>query len=88
MSVHRPQEPLTVGGTGRGALAARYALASAELNRMGGRPRRPRLLRLLDSGVTDGLTDDDVDESTSGEAETGGPLLSKEYGSWLLDRLM
>ncbi|MFF8379883.1 hypothetical protein ACF07V_27565 [Streptomyces sp. NPDC015661] len=105
-------EPLVVGGTGHGALAARYALASlehraedhrtglhfthngaapafedeAELSRLNG-PRIPRRLRLLDSGASDGLADDWADDEIRGEDGQTGPLLSKEYGSWLLDRL-
>ncbi|WP_030690354.1 hypothetical protein [Streptomyces globisporus] len=106
--------PLTVGGTGQGALAARYALAGmeyqrldhrtgvffshngaapgledeAELSRMGERPRIPRFLRLVDEGVTDGLTEEIAEDTVTGAAApSGGPLLSKEYGSWLLDRL-
>ncbi|MEU0400475.1 hypothetical protein ABZ318_09490 [Streptomyces sp. NPDC006197] len=106
--------PLTVGGTGRGALAARYALAGmeyqridhgtgvlfshdgadpeledeAELSRMGGRPRIPRFLRLVAEGVADGLDDGAADDVfTGGTAASDGPLLSEEYGSWLLDRL-
>ncbi|MFD0150196.1 hypothetical protein ACWGQ4_02720 [Streptomyces sp. NPDC055721] len=104
---------LTVGGTGRGALAARYALASmeykrinhevgvffshngaapgleegAELKRVGDRPQIPLFLRMVDSGVTDDLNDDIADETKTGEAGPAGPLLTKEYGSWLLDRL-
>ncbi|MFF9852610.1 hypothetical protein [Streptomyces litmocidini] len=106
--------PLTVGGTGQGALAARYALAGmeyqridhrtgvlfshngaapeledeAELSRMGERPRVPRFLRLVDEGVTDGLTGEIAEDAVTGAAApSAGPLLSKEYGSWLLDRL-
>ncbi|SED23315.1 hypothetical protein [Streptomyces sp. TLI_105] len=104
--------PLVVGGTGQGALAARYALAGmeyqrmdhrtgvffshnaaapeledeAELSRMGERPTRPLFLRCADEGVDDGLGDGIADETLTGGA-TVGPLLSKEYGSWLLDRL-
>ncbi|MGW1511712.1 hypothetical protein [Streptomyces sp. NPDC002394] len=59
----------------------------AELDRMGGRPRRPLFLRMVDGGAADGLTDGDADETITGEAGEAGPLLSKEYGSWLLDRL-
>ncbi|MFD8210597.1 hypothetical protein ACFV2S_29860 [Streptomyces sp. NPDC059695] len=105
--------PLAVGGTGQGALAARYALAGmeyqrldhrtgvlfshngaapeledeAELSRMGDRPRIPAFLRLVDGGVPDGLTEELVDETITGGAAPGGPLLSKEYGTWLLERL-
>ncbi|MEU2236667.1 hypothetical protein ACH4A8_11420 [Streptomyces vietnamensis] len=104
---------LTVGGTGQGALAARYALAGmeyqridhraglffshngaspeledeAELSRMGDRPRIPLFLRLADSGVDDGLDEEIADETITAEAGPAGPLLSKEYGSWLLERL-
>ncbi|WP_369144613.1 hypothetical protein [Streptomyces sp. R44] len=104
---------LTVGGTGRGALAARYALAGmeyqridhrtgvffshnaaapeledeAELSRMGGRPQIPLFLRLTDSGVDDGLDEEAADETMTGTAGGAGPLLSKEYGSRLLERL-
>ncbi|MFJ3768355.1 hypothetical protein ACIPQJ_18460 [Streptomyces sp. NPDC090082] len=105
--------PLTVGGTGQGALAARYALAGmeyqrldhgtgvlfshngaapeledeAELSRMGERPRIPAFLRLVDDGAADGLTEDLVDGTITGKPDPGGPLLSEEYGTWLLDRL-
>ncbi|MER6100094.1 hypothetical protein ABT154_30420 [Streptomyces sp. NPDC001728] len=105
--------PLTVGGTGRGALAARYALASmeymrldhrtgthfshngavpdldeeAELMRLGGRPRTPVFLRMLDGGAADGLGEDEADLTMAGEAAPAGSLFSKEYGSWLLDNL-
>ncbi|MEV4426440.1 hypothetical protein ACIGN6_24390 [Streptomyces sp. NPDC053792] len=106
--------PLAVGGTGQGALAARYALAGmeyqridhrtgvffshdgaapeledeAELSRMGERPRIPRFLRLVDEGKGDGLDEEAADDTiTGGTAASGGPLLSEEYGSWLLDRL-
>ncbi|GGV02359.1 hypothetical protein GCM10010275_46700 [Streptomyces litmocidini] len=106
--------PLTVGGTGQGALAARYALAGmeyqridhrtgvlfshngaapeledeAELSRMGERPRVPRFLRLVDEGVTDGLTGEITEDAVTGAAAPStGPLLPEEYGSWLLDRL-
>ncbi|MFK0215298.1 hypothetical protein [Streptomyces sp. NPDC090298] len=105
--------PLTVGGTGQGALAARYALAGmeyqrldhgtgvlfshngaapeledeAELSRMGERPRIPAFLRLVDDGAADGLTEDLVDGAITGKPDPGGPLLSEEYGTWLLDRL-
>ncbi|MFB7588215.1 hypothetical protein [Streptomyces sp. NPDC056169] len=106
-------ERLAVGGTGRGALAARYGLASleyqrvdhrtavlfchdaaapdldeaAELDRMGDRPQAPLFLRLVESGVEDGLSDELADETTTGEGSGGGALLSKEFGTWLLDRL-
>ncbi|KQX57822.1 MULTISPECIES: hypothetical protein [unclassified Streptomyces] len=105
--------PLAVGGTGRGALAARYALASmeymrldhrtgayfsynaavpdldeeAELMRLGGRPRAPMFLRMLDEGAADGLDEDEADLTNAGEAAPAGSLFSKEYGSWLLDNL-
>ncbi|MER5207842.1 hypothetical protein [Streptomyces sp. NPDC002825] len=105
--------PLTVGGTGQGALAARYALAGmeyqrlehrtgvlfshngtapeledeAELSRMGGRPRLPRFLRLIDSGVDDGLDEEFADETLRGEAGAAGPLLPEEYATGLLARL-
>ncbi|MFI1657716.1 hypothetical protein ACH4ZU_22770 [Streptomyces sp. NPDC020472] len=106
--------PLTVGGTGQGALAARYALAGmeyqrldhrtgvffshngavpeledeAELSRMGERPRIPRFLRLVDEGVTDGLTEEIAEDTVTGAgAPSGGPVLSEEYGSWLLKNL-
>ncbi|MDV9187904.1 hypothetical protein R6L23_06705 [Streptomyces sp. SR27] len=105
--------PLTVGGTGRGALAARYALASmeymrldhrtgthfshngavpdldeeAELTRLGGRPRAPLFLRMLDGGAADGLGEDEADLTTTGEAAPAGSLFSKECGSRLLDNL-
>ncbi|MEU6168861.1 hypothetical protein [Streptomyces tanashiensis] len=106
-------DPLTVGGTGQGALAARYALASmermaidhrsavhfshngaapeledeAELSRAGGRPLIPRFLRLVDGGVDDGLGDEIADDTITGGAGEAGPLLSEEYGSWLLGNL-
>ncbi|MER7948981.1 hypothetical protein ABTY59_16490 [Streptomyces sp. NPDC096079] len=106
--------PLTVGGTGQGALAARYALAGmeyqridhrtgvffshdgaapeledeAELSRMGGgRPRLPVFLRMVGGGVDDGLDEEAADETITGGATPSGALLSKEYGTWLLDRL-
>ncbi|MFF0479291.1 hypothetical protein [Streptomyces sp. NPDC004284] len=107
--------PLVVGGTGHGALAARYGLATmeyqridhqtsvhfshdgaapaledeAELDRTGGRPQRPLFLRMVDSGVDDGLGKDDeiADDVITGEADGSGALLSEEYGSWLLERL-
>ncbi|WP_225803335.1 hypothetical protein [Streptomyces sp. NK15101] len=59
----------------------------AELSRTGRTPRSARTLRLLDEGVTDGLADDDFDESAPPGTGASGPLLSEEYGSWLLDRL-
>ncbi|MEU4100298.1 hypothetical protein AB0F16_06715 [Streptomyces tanashiensis] len=105
--------PLTVGGTGQGALAARYALASmermaidhrsgvhfshngaapgledeAELSRAGGRPLIPRFLRLVDGGVDDGLGEEIADDTITGGAGEAGPLLSEEYGSWLVENL-
>ncbi|MGW8765343.1 hypothetical protein ACWGN5_22855 [Streptomyces sp. NPDC055815] len=107
------EAPLTVGGTGQGALAARYALAGmeyqridhrtgvffshnaaapeledeAELSRMGDRPRTPAFLRLVDSGVDDGLDEEAADRTIIGGAGPSGPLLSQEYGSWLLENL-
>ncbi|MFC9705908.1 hypothetical protein ACFTWD_35025 [Streptomyces sp. NPDC056943] len=109
----RSSADLTVGGTGLGALAARYALASmeyqridhrtallfshngtapgledgAELKRVDDRPQRPLFLRMVDSGVTDGLDENLADDTKTGGASPSGPLLAKEYGSWLLDRL-
>ncbi|MFF7778466.1 hypothetical protein ACFZCG_29115 [Streptomyces tanashiensis] len=106
-------DPLAVGGTGQGALAARYALASmermaidhrsgvhfshngaapaledeAELSRAGGRPLIPRFLRLVDGGVDDGLGGEIADDTITGGTGGAGPLLSEEYGSWLLENL-
>ncbi|MCZ0979869.1 hypothetical protein O1L60_15000 [Streptomyces diastatochromogenes] len=54
---------------------------------MGERPRRPLFLRMVDDGAADGLTGADADETITGEAGGAGPLLSKEYSSWLLERL-
>ncbi|MFF0547115.1 lipase family protein [Nocardia thailandica] len=111
--------PLMLGGIGRGALVARYALArmehehmdhqtqtyysyngvaptaqeAGEFERVGGMPRRPRLLKIT-AGAPDleGLgRDADPDASmfddwlfTEGAADG---LMSPEAGTWLLDRL-
>ncbi|MDX3535496.1 hypothetical protein PV721_14205 [Streptomyces sp. MB09-01] len=106
-------DALTVGGVGRGALAARYALARQETNAvdhqtgtyfsyngtspsheedtalqsLGNWPRRPRTLKLVSRDFADGLSDADFDEATAGAADQGGPLITKELGTWLLDRL-
>ncbi|MFB7257937.1 hypothetical protein [Streptomyces nojiriensis] len=104
---------LAVGGIGRGALAARYALAKAEqeiishetstyfsyngsapsseegaeLKAFGGWPQLPRLLKMVSGDFTSALGDEDFDEAKAGAANPGGPLITKELGSWLLDGL-
>ncbi|MFB7873738.1 hypothetical protein ACFC06_00695 [Nocardia sp. NPDC056064] len=115
------QQPLTVGGIGRGALAARYALAkmecdrmdhqtnlyfsyngagpattqeSAQLEKVGGRPMRPFLLKVT-AGVADveGLSEDATPDETifddvlfvAEPSATG--IVTAEAAKWLLDRL-
>ncbi|MFI8083979.1 hypothetical protein ACIF6L_24635 [Kitasatospora sp. NPDC086009] len=104
---------LTVGGIGRGALAARHALTkmeverqdhrtqtyfsyngsapfeeeSTDLRRLGGWPLRPIKFKLVSGDFTSRLNDDDFDESTLGAANTGKSLITKELGSWLLNKL-
>lgn len=114
-------ESLIVGGIGRGALAARYALAKMECDRLdhqtgvyfsyngvapattqevstlekvGGRPIRPRLLKIT-AGVPDveGLSADASPDETIfddvlfvAEPATTGSVTA-EAAKWLLDRL-
>ncbi|MER5757658.1 hypothetical protein [Streptomyces sp. NPDC002082] len=104
---------LVVGGVGRGALAARYALAKAEqqamenetalyfsyngtapssaegeeLQGLGGWPQRPRLVKLVSADFTSALDDEDFHDTKAGAANAGGPLFTKELGSWLLDQI-
>ncbi|MCX5391127.1 hypothetical protein [Streptomyces sp. NBC_00094] len=106
--------PLAVGGTGRGALVTRYALARSEnqavdlqtsvhfshngtapageaevdlLDRMGNWPMRPLKLGLIGGGATSEIDVEAFDDSKSDSTDPGSALLSKELGTWLLERL-
>ncbi|MFI8875615.1 hypothetical protein [Streptomyces sp. NPDC055243] len=107
------QESLIVGGVGRGALAARYALArqerdsvdhetsvffsyngtaaspeeDEELKRLGDRAQRPMNLKAVSGDFASAPDDEHFDDTRAGDANTGGPLITKELGSWLLGRL-
>jgi hypothetical protein len=110
--------PLVVGGIGRGALAARYALAKMEAERdfhatatyfsyngtaptpeeahsvqeVGDWPMQARLLGMVSGDFTSELViapleESPFDDAMAGARNPGGPLITKELGSWLLDRL-
>lgn len=105
--------PLVVGGIGEGALAARYALARMESQRVdhqtdvyfsynstapeqeqefelqqtGGWPMRPRKLNLVSGDFESKLDTEDFDESKTGAANAGGSAITKELGSWLLEKI-
>lgn len=60
---------------------------ATELARMGGWPYRPMKLKAVSGGFTDQLNDDDFDDTNVGGPGSGGASITKELGSWIIDRL-
>ncbi|MFF4324608.1 hypothetical protein [Streptomyces sp. NPDC001568] len=58
-----------------------------ELEALGGWPVRPLNLKLVSADFTSTLDDEGFAETKNGAANPGGPLITKELGSWLLDYL-
>ncbi|MFB8381790.1 hypothetical protein [Streptomyces rubiginosohelvolus] len=61
---------------------------TAQLDRVGNWPMRPRLLKLVSADFTDKLSDNDFSGHTAGAANTEGALITKELGTWLLEQLV
>ncbi|MFJ7249806.1 hypothetical protein ACIQWA_34935 [Kitasatospora sp. NPDC098652] len=59
---------------------------SPGLEQLGNWPLRPRLLKLVSGDFKNTLSDDDFDDHFSSSPNTGTSLITKELGSWLIDR--
>lgn len=57
------------------------------LRKLGDRPMRPRLLKLVSDGFSDKLDDNVFDECTNGSKAETGQLISQDLGKWLLEKL-
>jgi hypothetical protein len=62
-----------------------------ELDRLGQWPMRPRKLGLVSGGtshlILDPIEEGPFDDAMTGAPNPGGPLITNELGSWLLERL-
>ncbi|MFJ3439510.1 hypothetical protein ACIPMU_39115 [Streptomyces cyaneofuscatus] len=58
-----------------------------ELERLGDWPVRPRKLKLVSGDFASKLNDDGFHACKTGAANGGGPLITKELGTWLLSHL-
>jgi hypothetical protein len=60
---------------------------AAELDPVGGWPQRPLLLKAVSGEFKDKLDDDAFDEIKIGAPNSGGAVITRELGSWIIDRL-
>ncbi|SCK40521.1 hypothetical protein B046DRAFT_03774 [Streptomyces sp. LamerLS-316] len=59
----------------------------AQLRGMGDWPARPRTLNLVSGEFKSNLDAEEFDESKTGAANPGGSAITKELGSWLLEKI-
>lgn len=57
------------------------------LQQVGGWPQLPRRLKAVSGEFKDKLNTDDFDDNNVGAANSGGPLITEELGTWILERL-
>ena len=48
---------------------------------------RPRKLKAVSGEFKDELNDDDFDDNKVGAPKSGGALITRELGSWIIDNL-
>jgi hypothetical protein len=60
---------------------------AAELDPVGGWPQGPRLLKAVSGEFKDELDDDVFDEIKVGAPSSGGAVITRELGSWIIGRL-
>jgi hypothetical protein len=57
------------------------------LERLGNWPQRPLKLKAVSGEFKDELNDDDFDDNKVGIPNSGGGLITRELGSWIIDKL-